>query len=75
MNLKLETIKREYLRKILDISLNNREYSTVVFQASFCLDEIKGMIEELKGEYHIDNVIFIVYIQLISCILKHFTTY
>ena len=59
MNLKLETIKREYLRKILDISLNNREYSTVVFQASFCLDEIKGMIEELKGEYHIDNVIFI----------------
>ena len=59
MDLKLETIKREYLRKILDVSLNNRNYSTVVFEASFCLDELKEMMKELKDEYHIDNVIFI----------------
>lgn len=52
-------MKKEYLRKILDASLNNRDYSTVVFRASFCLDEIKDIIEELKDEYHIDNVIFI----------------
>ena len=59
MNLEMEKIKKEYLRKILTASLNNRNYSTVVFYASFCLDEIKDIIEELKEEFHIDNVIFI----------------
>ena len=59
MILELEKVKREYLRKILTVSLNNRNYSTVVFRASFCLDEIKYIIEELKDEFHIDNVIFI----------------
>lgn len=58
MNLEMLKIKREYLRKILAVSLNNRDYSTVVFQASFCLDEIKDIIEELKEEFHLDNVIF-----------------
>ena len=59
MNLETETLKKEYLRKILAASLNNRNYSTIVFHASFCLDEIKDIIEELKDEFHIDNVIFI----------------
>ena len=59
MNLEMETLKKEYLRKILAASLNNRNYSTIVFHASFCLDEIKDIIEELKDEFHIDNVIFI----------------
>ena len=59
MNLEMLKMKKNYLRRILDVSLNNRHYSTVVFQASFCLDEIKDIIEELKDEYHIDNVIFI----------------
>lgn len=54
----LEMLKKNYLRRILDASLNNRNYSTVVFKASFCLDEIKDIIEDLKEEYHIDNVIF-----------------
>lgn len=58
MNLEMLKIKREYLRKILTISLNNRDYSTVVFSASFCLDEIKDIIKEIKDEYHLDNVIF-----------------
>ena len=59
MNLNLEKVKKAYLRKILATSLNNHNYSTVVFHASFCLDEIKYIIEELKDEFHIDNVIFI----------------
>lgn len=59
MNLEIEKIKKEYLRKIMAASLNNRNYSTVVFHASFCLDEIKNTIEELKDEFHIDNIIFI----------------
>lgn len=59
MNLEMLKIKKIYLRRILDASLNNRDYSTVVFRASFCLDEIKDIMEELKGEYHIHNVIFI----------------
>lgn len=59
MNLEMLKMKKNYLRRILDASLNNREYSTVVFHASFCLDEIKNIIEELKEEYYIDNVIFI----------------
>ena len=59
MNLEIEKIKKEYLRKILAASLNNRNYSTVVFHASFCLDEIKDIVEEIKNEFHIDNVIFI----------------
>jgi len=44
MNLEMLKIKREYLRKVLAVSLNNREYSTVAFSASFCLDEIKEII-------------------------------
>ena len=59
MNLEMLKMKKNYLRRILEASLNNRDYSTVVFQASFCLDEIKNIIEEIKDEYHIDNVIFI----------------
>ena len=59
MNLEMEKIKKEYLRKILDASLYNRDYSTIIFRASFCLNEIKNIIEELKDEYHINNVLFI----------------
>lgn len=59
MNLEIEKIKKEYLRKILAASLNNRNYSTIVFHASFCLDEIKDIVEEIKDEFHINNVIFI----------------
>lgn len=59
MILDIERIKKEYFRKVLAVSLSNRNYSTVVFRASFCLDDIKGIIEELKDEFHIDNVIFI----------------
>lgn len=59
MDLEMKRIKKEYLRKILTASLNNRNYSTVVFYASFCLNEIKDIIEELKVEFHIDIVIFI----------------
>lgn len=59
MNLEMYKLKREYLRKILAASLNNRDYSTVVFNASFCLDDIKDIIKELKDEYHLDNVLFI----------------
>ena len=59
MSFQIDEIKSDYLRKILDASLNNRDYSTIVFRASFCLDEVKSMIEELKREYHIDNVIII----------------
>ena len=59
MDLETEKIKREYLQRILTASLSNRNYSTVVFRASFCLDEIKNIIEELKDEFHIDNIIFI----------------
>ena len=58
MNSEMSKIKKNYLRKILNASLSNKDYSTVVFHASFCLDEIKDIIEEIKDEYHIDNVIF-----------------
>lgn len=59
MNLEMSQVKENYLRKILDASLFNKNYSTVVFHASFCLDEIKTIIEEIKDDYHIKNVIFI----------------
>lgn len=59
MNLEMLKMKKNYFRRILDASLINRDYSTVVFMASFCLDEIKDIIEEIKEEYHIDNPIFI----------------
>ena len=59
MSLEMKRIKKEYLRKILTASLSNRNYSTVIFHSSFCLDEIKDIIEELKDEFHIENVIFI----------------
>lgn len=59
MNLEMLKIKKNYLRRILDISLNHRNYSTIVFRATFSLDEIKDIIEELKSEFNIDNVIFI----------------
>ena len=59
MNLEMLKIKKNYLRRILDISLNHRNYSTIVFRATFSLDEIKDIIEELKNEFNIDNVIFL----------------
>lgn len=58
MNMEMLNLKKNYLRRILDISLNNQNYSTIIFYASFSLDEIKPIIEELKDEYHIKNVIF-----------------
>lgn len=58
MNFNLDEIKREYLSKILDASLNNRDYSTVIFNATFPLDDIRNVVEELKQKYNIDTVIF-----------------
>ena len=52
-------MKMNYLRKILNASLCNKNYSTVVFHASFSLDDMKDIIEELKDEYHIKNLIII----------------
>lgn len=56
MNLEM---KKEYLRRIINASLNNKKYSTIIFSATFCLDEIKGILEELKKEFGIDNIIII----------------
>ena len=55
----LRDTKKDYLRKVIAASLNGRKYSTVVFQASFCLDNIKDIVEELKDEFQIENLIFI----------------
>ena len=52
-------MKMNYLRKILNASLCNKNYSTVVFHASFSLDDIRDVIEDLKKEYHIKNLIII----------------
>ena len=52
-------MKKNYLRKILNAALCNKNYSTVVFQASFCLDDMKEAIEELKVEFNIKNLIII----------------
>lgn len=52
-------MKMNYLRKILNASLCNKNYSTVIFHASFCLDDMRDVIEELKDEYHIKNLIII----------------
>lgn len=58
MNVKMLNLKKNYLRRILTTGLNGQDYSTIIFYATFSLDEIKPIIEELKGEYHIENVIF-----------------
>ena len=55
----IRTIKKNYLRKVMEISLQNDNYSTVVFYASYCLDDIKDIVEEIKDEFSIDNVIFV----------------
>lgn len=52
-------MKKNYLRKILNACLCNKRYSTVVFHASFCLDDMREIIEELKDEFHIKNLIII----------------
>lgn len=52
-------MKKNYLRKILNACLCNKKYSTVIFHASFCLDDMREAIEELKDEFHIKNLIII----------------
>ena len=41
-------IKKNFLRKILNACLKNKNYSTVVFHATFPLDDLKEFIDELK---------------------------
>ena len=57
MSLELRNLKKEYLRNILTVSLSNRDYSTVVLNASFPLDEVRDILEELKKEFNIANLI------------------
>lgn len=58
--MEIENIKKDYLRRVIAASLYNRNYSTVVFFASYYIDEdIKKIIEELKDEFHIENLVFI----------------
>ena len=57
MSLELRNLKKEYLRNILNVSLSNRNYSTVVLNASFPLDEVRDILEELKKEFNIANLI------------------
>ena len=59
MSLELRNLKKEYLRNILTVSLSNRDYSTVVLRASFPLDDIRDILEELKKELNIVNLIIL----------------
>lgn len=59
MALNLLQTKLDYLRKILNVSLNNQRYSTVIFNSSFPFDNSIEIIEKLKDEYHIDSIIII----------------
>ena len=52
-------IKKNFLRKILNACLKNKNYSTVVFHATFPLDDLKEFIDELKEEFHIKNIIIV----------------
>ncbi len=52
-------VKKEYIRKLLNASLSNKKYSTVIFRSSFALDEIKDVMEELKDEFGLERVIYI----------------
>lgn len=54
----LNKIKIEYLRKILKASLNGQNYSTVFIKASFPLYDLKDILEELKYEFNIENIIY-----------------
>ena len=54
----LNIIKKEYLRKILKASLNGQNYSTVFIRATFPLYDLKDILEELKYEFNIENIIF-----------------
>ena len=53
-------IKKNFLRKILNACLKNKNYSTVVFYATFPLDDLKEFIDELKEEFHIKNIIIVI---------------
>ena len=59
MKIVLERVKKDYLRKVLATSLNGNDYSTVIFRASYCLDDIKDTIDSLKDEFNLDNIIYI----------------
>ena len=50
-------IKKNFLRKILNACLKNKNYATVVFHATFPLDDLKEFIDELKEEFLIKNII------------------
>ena len=58
MNFIMNKIKKEYFQKIFSTCLCNNNYSTIIFCATFCLDEIKDIVEELKDEFHIKRIIF-----------------
>lgn len=50
-------LKKEYLRRIIAVSLRYGNYSTLVLKASFCLDEIRDLVEELKDEFNLKCII------------------
>lgn len=57
----IESIKREYLNKVLHASLQNNTCSTVVIKASFSLDDIRPIIEDILKDYDVKRVIFLDY--------------
>lgn len=59
METELVNIKKNYLRNILNKALKNDNYTSIVFHASFPLDEVKELMEELKNEYNIETIAYI----------------
>lgn len=59
MELELLKLKRDYLKNILNKGLMNDDYSSVIFQSSFALDEVKFLMDDLKDEYNINKIAYI----------------
>lgn len=55
----LELLKKQYIHNILSNSLSTRDYSTVIFSATFPLDEVKDIIEGYREEFNLKNIIFL----------------
>ena len=56
MNYDIKKIKKDYLRKIFEISLKEDDYSTLLIKANFSLDDVRDILEELKDEFNIKNL-------------------
>lgn len=59
METELINIKKNYLRNILNKALKNDKYTSIVFHASFPLDEVKELMEEIRTEYNIETIAYI----------------